>query len=142
MASVNMAILVGNLGKDPEIRSTSSGKTVANFNIATNEKWTDKASGQAKERTEWHKVIAWGKLGEFCGEYLKKGKSVYVQGSIQTRSWDDKTGNKRYTTEIVAQRIQLLGAPGVQNRGGDEAPPPPDFPEAGGPPGGEDDVPF
>jgi single-strand DNA-binding protein len=111
MASVNKVILVGNLGADPELRYTNSGAAVANFRIATNERWNDK-NGQQQERTEWHNIVAWGKLGEICGKYLKKGRSVYVEGRLQTRSWEDHSGNKRYTTEIVAQVMQMLGGRG------------------------------
>ncbi len=110
MASVNKVILVGNLGRDPEVRYTPGGTPVANFTLATNERWTDPA-GEKKERTEWHRVVVWGKQAEVAGEYLRKGRQVYVEGSIQTREWTDRDGNKRTTTEIRAQRIQLLGRP-------------------------------
>lgn len=106
---INKAILVGRLGSDPEVRYTPSGMAVANFNIATNEKWKDKGSGEMKERTEWHRIVAWGRLGEICGEYLAKGKMVYVEGRLQTRSWE-KDGVTRYTTEIVAQEMKMLDA--------------------------------
>jgi single-strand DNA-binding protein len=109
MASVNKVILVGNLGADPEVRYTPSGRAVATFNIATKEQWTGK-DGEKTERTEWHKIVAWARLGEICGEYLRKGSQVYVEGRLQTRSWEDKEGNKRYTTEIVAQNMQMLGS--------------------------------
>jgi len=108
MASVNKVILVGNLGSDPEVKYTPSGAAVANFNIATNENWTSK-DGKKEERTEWHRIVVWNKLAELCGEYLAKGRTVYVEGRLQTREWNDKDGNKRYTTEIVAQTIQFLG---------------------------------
>jgi single-strand DNA-binding protein len=108
-AMINKAILVGRLGSDPEVRYTPSGMAVANFNIATNEKWKDKGSGEMKERTEWHRIVAWGRLGEICGEYLAKGKMVYVEGRLQTRSWE-KDGVTRYTTEIVAQEMKMLDA--------------------------------
>ena len=112
MASgVNKVILIGRLGNDPEVRYTNNGGAVANFNLATNESWTDK-SGQKQERTEWHRVVVWGKLGELCGQYLSKGRQAFVEGRLQTREWNDKEGNKRYTTEIVAQNIQFLGGPG------------------------------
>jgi single-strand DNA-binding protein len=110
--SVNKAILVGNLGSDPEVRYTPSGRPVATFSIATNERWTDKNTGEKQERTEWHRIVAWGRLGEICGEYLSKGKQIYIEGRIQTRSWEDRDGNKRYTTEIVAQTMQMLGRRG------------------------------
>ena len=110
MASVNKVILVGNLGGDPELRYTPSGKAVATVNIATHEQWTTK-EGEKSERTEWHRIVAWGRLGEICGEYLHKGSPVYLEGRLQTRSWEDREGNKRYTTEIVAQTMQMLGSP-------------------------------
>ena len=109
MAGINKAILIGRLGSDPEVRYTPSGVAVANFNIATSEEWKDKDTGEKKERTEWHRIVAWRKLGEICGEYLSKGRQVYIEGRIQTRSWEDRDGNKRYTTEIVATDVQFLG---------------------------------
>jgi single-strand DNA-binding protein len=109
MAGINKAILIGRLGSDPEVRYTPSGVAVANFNIATSEEWKDKDTGDKKERTEWHRIVAWSKLGEICGEYLSKGRQVYIEGRIQTRSWEDRDGNKRYTTEIVATDVQFLG---------------------------------
>ncbi len=109
MAGINKAILVGRLGGDPEVRYTPSGVAVANFNIATSEAGKDKDTGEKKERTEWHRIVAWRKLGEICGEYLSKGRQVYIEGRIQTRSWEDRDGNKRYTTEIVATDVQFLG---------------------------------
>jgi single-strand DNA-binding protein len=110
MASVNKVILLGNLGSDPELRYTPSGRTVANFSIATSEQWTNK-DGEKEEKTEWHRIVAWGRLGEICGEYLSKGSQIYIEGRIQTRAWEDKDGNKRYTTEIIAQNMQMLGSP-------------------------------
>jgi single-strand DNA-binding protein len=112
MASVNKVILVGNLGGPPEVRYTASGKAVASFRIATKEQWTSKEGGGKEERTEWHRIVAWGRLGEICGEYLRKGSQVYIEGRLQTRQWDDKDGNKRFTTEIVAQTMQMLGSAG------------------------------
>jgi len=109
--SVNKVILVGNLGKDPEVRYTQTGSAVANFSIATSEQWNDR-DGKKQERTEWHNIVVWGKQAEHCGQYLSKGRQVYIEGSIRTRSYDDKSGNKRYITEIVAQRIQFLGGGG------------------------------
>jgi single-strand DNA-binding protein len=109
MAGINKAILIGRLGSDPEVRYTPSGVAVANFSIATSEEWKDKDSGEKRERTEWHRIVAWRKLGEICGEYLSKGRQVYIEGRIQTRDWEDKDGNKRYTTEIVATDVQFLG---------------------------------
>ncbi|MGB5157023.1 single-stranded DNA-binding protein [Desulfobacterium sp. N47] len=108
MSGLNKAMLIGRLGKDPEIRYTTAGVAIANFSIATSDEWKDKDSGEKKERTEWHKIVAFAKLGEICGEYLSKGKQVYVEGRIQTRAWDDKDGNKKYTTEIVASDVQFL----------------------------------
>ncbi|MCK4388832.1 MAG: single-stranded DNA-binding protein [Desulfobacterales bacterium] len=109
MASVNKVILIGNLGRDPEVRYTPSGTAVANFSVATTDTWTNK-EGEKESRTEWHRIVAWGRLGEVCGEYLSKGKQVYIEGSIQTREWEDQQGNKRQTTEIRAWRMQMLGS--------------------------------
>lgn len=111
MASVNKVMLIGNLGADPEIRYTPSGAAVANFRIATKDQWTTK-EGEKEERTEWHKIVAWRRLGEICGEYLHKGSLVYIEGSLQTRSWEDRDGNKRWTTEIIAWRMQMLDRAG------------------------------
>ncbi|RPH51005.1 MAG: single-stranded DNA-binding protein [Desulfobacteraceae bacterium] len=108
MSGLNKAMIIGRLGKDPEIRYTTGGMAIANFSIATSEEWKDKESNEKKERTEWHRIVAFGKLGEICGEYLSKGKQIYVEGRIQTRSWDDKEGNRKYTTEIVATDVQFL----------------------------------
>lgn len=112
MASVNKVILLGNLGADPEIRFTPGGQAVANFRMATSDSWTDKNTGQRQERTEWHRVVVWGKLAELCGEYLKKGRQCYVEGRLQTREWQDKEGQKRYTTEVVANQVVFLGGRG------------------------------
>lgn len=106
--SVNKVILVGRLGQNPEVRYTPSGAAVANFSVATNESWTDK-SGQKQERTEWHRVVVWGKLAELCGQYLTKGRQAYVEGRLQTRQWQDKDGQTKYTTEVQAQTVQFLG---------------------------------
>ena len=114
MAGVNRVILLGNLGADPEMRYTSSGTAVANFRIATTERWNS-PSGEKEERTEWHRIVAFGRLGEICGEYLAKGKQVYIEGRLQTRNWEDRDGNQRTTTEIVATGMQMLG----QAAGGD-----------------------
>jgi len=114
MASVNKAILLGNLGKDPELRYTPGGQPVANFSLATTERFTDK-SGQAQKRTEWHNIVVWGKQAELANQYLKKGRSLYLEGRITTRSWDDRDGNKRYKTEIVANVLQFLGGPPAQS---------------------------
>ena len=106
---VNKVILVGNLGKDPDIRYTPGGAAVANVTIATNESWKDKNTGEMQEKTEWHNVVFFSRLAEIVGEYLKKGSQVYVEGRLQTRKWQDKSGNDRYTTEIVANEMQMLG---------------------------------
>jgi len=116
MIGVNKVILIGNLGKDPELRYTPAGQPVATFSLATTERWNDK-SGQRQDRTEWHNIVAWGKLGELVNQYLKKGRSAYIEGRITNRSWDDKDGNKRYKTEIVATEIKFLGTAG-QSSGG------------------------
>ncbi len=144
MASVNKVILVGNLGRDPELRYTKSGQPVASFSIATTDSWNNKA-GEREEHTEWHRIVVWGKAAENCGKYLSKGRSVYIEGRLQTRKWEDKDGHERQTTEINAQTVQFLGG----GRGGEshasgsdsdtggyssrseQAPPPPD-----------DDIPF
>lgn len=109
MASVNKAIIIGHLGRDPESRYLPSGEAVCNFSVATSESWKDKTTGEKKELTEWHRISAFGKLAEICGEYLKKGSQVYVEGRIQTRKWQDKDGQDRYTTEIRADQMRMLG---------------------------------
>ena len=141
--SVNKVILIGNLGRDVELRHTPGGATVAKFAIATNEKWKDKA-GQLQEHTEWHNIVVWGKLAEFCGSYLSKGRQVYVEGTLRTRTYDDEKGNRRYFTEVRADTIRLLGPkPGG---GGGAAPETGGAPAAGGgpefPPDHDDDIPF
>jgi len=116
--SVNKVILIGNLGKDPEVKYTPSGTAVAKFSLATNERYKDKA-GEWQDRTEWHNIVAWQKLAEIAGEYLKKGRSVYIEGRIRTHSWDDKTsGQKKYMTEIIANDLVLLGGRGEGGEGG------------------------
>ncbi len=110
-------LLIGRLGNNPEIRYTNTGTADANFNLATSENWNDK-NGQKQERTEWHRVVVWGKLAELCQKYLSKGRQCFVEGRLQTRSWDDKDGNKRYTTEIVATTVQFLGGPNAQAQSG------------------------
>jgi single-strand DNA-binding protein len=107
---VNKVILVGNLGKDPEVRYSPNGSAVANVTIATSESWKDKTSGEKQEKTEWHRVVFFGRLAEIAGEYLKKGSQIYVEGRLQTRKWQDKEGHERYTTEIVANEMQMLGS--------------------------------
>ena len=144
MASVNKVILIGNLGADPEVRYMPSGGAVATINVATHDSWKDKVTNEPQERTEWHRVVAWARLGEICGEYLVKGKQVYIEGKLRTRSWEDRDGNKRYTTEVLAQTMQMLGsagdrAPSEKEVGGKE------FgggePQGGGP-FPEEDIPF
>jgi single-strand DNA-binding protein len=141
MASINKAILIGNLGRDPELRYTSSGRPVVNFSMATTENWTDK-NGEKQKRTEWHNIVLWGRQAEVANQYLKKGSSCYIEGRIVTRSWEDKDKSKHYRTEIEGLALQFLG--GSSGFGGDrsEAPPQPDeyydsFPEPGGRGGSE-----
>ncbi len=117
MRSLNKVQLIGRLGKNPEVRYTASGAAVANFTMATNESWVGK-DGQKNEKTEWHNIVAWGKLGEICGEYLAKGKQVYIEGRLTTRSWEGRDGNKRYTTEIRAENMIMLGGPGGRENNG------------------------
>ena len=147
MASVNKVILIGNLGRDPELRYTQNGQAVANFSIATSERFGGRDGGEPQERTEWHRIVTWGKTAENCAQYLAKGRSVYIEGRLQTRDWEDKDGNKRTTTEISAQRVQFLGGPrsgasstgggGGASSGGDASSGP--DPTPGPPP---DDIPF
>ena len=122
MASVNKVILVGNLGRDPEVRYMPSGDAMANLNLATTDTWKDKG-GEKQEKTEWHRVVMFGKTAEIAGEYLKKGSQVYIEGRLQTRKWTDKEGQERYTTEIVADRMQMLGS---RSGGSDRMAPPDD----------------
>ncbi len=146
MASVNKVILVGNLGRDPEVRYMPSGDAIANISVATTDNWKDK-NGEKQERTEWHRVAFFGKLAEIVGEYLKKGSQVYVEGRLQTRKWTDKEGHDKYTTEIVADRMQMLGgrAGGGAPSQSEESSPP----RQSGPPAAstefndlDDDIPF
>jgi single-strand DNA-binding protein len=116
MSGVNKVILIGNLGANPELRYTQGQQAVCNLRLATTEKWTDK-SGQKQEATEWHRVVVWGKQAEICGQYLTKGRQIFVEGSIRTRQWQDQQGQKRYTTEIVARNVQMLGGRGGEGRG-------------------------
>lgn len=146
MASLNKVMLIGNLGKDPEVRYTTSGQAVASFNLATSERYKNKQSGEWEEKTEWHRITLWGKLAEIAGEYLAKGKTVYIEGRLQTRKWTDRDGNDRYTTEIVGDRMQMLGGRGEGSAGGGRRN------DAGGvadttvsydePPFQDDDIPF
>jgi len=120
---VNKVILIGNLGRDPEVRYTPNGVAVANITIATSEAWKDKQSGETQERTEWHRIVLFARLGEIAGEYLRKGSKVYIEGRLQTRKWQDKnTGQDRYTTEIVAESLQMLDSKGGGNANMDHAP--------------------
>lgn len=133
---VNKVILVGNLGADPEARFMPSGKAVCNFRIATSESWTDKESGDKQGKTEWHSIVAFGKLAEICGEYLKKGSQVYVEGKLQTRKWQDKQGADRYSTEIIVNEMQMLGGkPGARPERSESAAPADNTPF-------DDDIPF
>lgn len=137
MAGVNKVLLIGNLGADPEIRYTGSGTAVANFRVATTERWTTPA-GEKEERTEWHRVVAFGKLGEICGEYLSKGKQVYIEGRLQTRTWEDREGAQRTTTEIVATAMQMLG----QGKAGPSQSADREAPSPEGDPLKDEDIPF
>lgn len=140
MASVNKVILIGNLGADPELRYTPAGTAVTTFNMATTDKWKDK-DGQPQERTDWHRIVVWDRQAEIAKEYLRKGSSVYIEGRLQTRNYDDKEGIKRYVTEIVSQRMQFLGARGAgqsSESGTSEPPPPPAADSANQ----DDDLPF
>jgi single-strand DNA-binding protein len=149
MAGINKVILIGNLGRDPELRYTQNGQPVANFSLATSEQWTDKNSGEKVEKTEWHRIVVWGRTAEHCSQYLAKGRTVYIEGRLQTRDWEDKEGQKRSTTEINAQTVQFLGGPRGQNQpdAGSSQSSSPDQPSSGGgdsgaPPVPGDDVPF
>jgi single-strand DNA-binding protein len=150
---VNKVILVGNLGADPETRSMPSGTTVTNIRIATSESWKDKSSGAQQERTEWHSIALFGRLGEIAAEYLRKGSQVFVEGKLRTRKWQDKQGNDRFTTEIIADNMQMLGGRAGSGGGGGgqersmSAPPPrDDYDQTPAPAGGkedfDDDIPF
>ena len=142
MGSVNKVILIGHLGKDPDVRHSQSGATITSFSLATNETWNNK-DGQREERTEWHRIVVFGKLADICGQYLKKGKQVFIEGRLQTRSWEDRDGNKRYTTEVVASNMTMLGRAG--DMPSDEYAPPiqeSDFQEPSMDSPREDDIPF
>ncbi len=145
MRGVNKVILIGNLGRDPDVRYTKDGKAVATLNIATTDTWNDQ-SGQRQERTEWHRVVLWGKQAEVAKEYLAKGRQVYIEGKLQTRSWDDREGHKRYTTEVRCDQMLMLGGRG--DAAGREPPPPEPPPPSGAPEGeppfqaSDEDVPF
>jgi single-strand DNA-binding protein len=145
MSGVNKVILVGHLGADPTMRHTQSGTAVVQFNVATTERFTDR-NGERQERTEWHRVVAWAKLAEICNQYLRKGKQVYIEGRLQTRQWEDQSGNKRYTTEVVANNMVMLGRAGdvANDVPAQEFPPDPVAQESGPAGGGtdDDDLPF
>ncbi|MFO7861495.1 MAG: single-stranded DNA-binding protein [Desulfosalsimonas sp.] len=143
---VNKVILVGNLGRDPEIRYTQDGQAVVNFTLATSMEWRDKATGEKRDKTEWHRIVAFRKLAEICGEYLSKGKQVYIEGRLQTRSWE-QDGVTKYITEVVANDMQMLGSKGDSGgRGGYNSAPAyddqPSSPRGGGAGDAEDDIPF
>jgi single-strand DNA-binding protein len=145
--SINKVILVGRLGRDPEMKYTASGTPFCRFSIATDEGWTDKASGEKTEKTEWHNIVVWDKLAEICNNYLAKGRMVYIEGSLQTREWDDQEGNKRKTTEVRARDMVLLGGPpGGGGEGGGGARRPSSGTDSGAGGGGgpitDDDIPF
>lgn len=141
---INKAILVGNLGRDPELRYTQSGTAVANLAVATSESWKDKQTGQTTEKTEWHRVTLWARLAEVAGEYLRKGSKVYIEGQIQTRKWQDQQGQDRYTTEIVGRELQMLDSRGSGQGGGQQQPQQqPEAANGGGAPTDFDsDIPF
>ncbi len=154
--SLNKVLVMGNLGRDPEVRFTTGGSAVANFSIATNESWKDK-NGQQQERTEWHRIVVWGKLAELCGEYLKKGRQAFVEGRLQTREWTNTEGKKQYSTEIVATNVTFIGArpegagapaAGANTSGSPQHPQqpanygPPPGDDMAPPPGQADDIPF
>lgn len=150
MGSVNKVIIVGNLGKDADVRYTSGGSAVATISVATTEVWTDKSSGERQEKTEWHRVVIWGKTAENLKDYLTKGKQIYVEGKLQTRKWQDRDGNDKYTTEVRSDRIVLLGSRGGGGDRGDYGSPAPSSSGGGGGSGSapgppeltEDDIPF
>ena len=135
MKGINKAIVVGNLGQDPETRYMPSGSAVTNISVATSESWKDKDSGEQKDRTEWHRISAFGKLAEIMGQYLTKGSQVYIEGKLRTRKWQDKQGNDRYTTEIIADEMQMLGGKRGGKAGGGE-------PQKPGPDDFDDPLPF
>jgi single-strand DNA-binding protein len=138
MAALNRVLLIGNLGADPELSYTPSGTAKATMRLATHEVWTNK-DGEKGERTEWHRVIAWGRLAEICGQYLAKGRQVFIEGRLQTRSWEDREGNKRWTTEIIASGMQMLGGPREARGEADAQPFEEPALESAGP---DDDIPF
>jgi single-strand DNA-binding protein len=142
--SVNKVIILGRLGQDPELKNTPSGAAVCNFSMATSESWNDKNTGQKQEKTEWHRIVVWGKLAELCNQYLSKGRQCYVEGSLQTRSWDDEQGNKRYSTEVNARTVQFIGSIDGENKkpASDSGEQKPDYNVASDPNFANDDIPF
>ncbi|MDJ0787121.1 MAG: single-stranded DNA-binding protein [Myxococcota bacterium] len=147
MAGVNKAILIGNLGRDPELRYTQSGQAVANFSLATSESWNKKDGSGREEKTEWHRIVAWGRTAELCAQYLAKGRTVYIEGRLQTREWENKEGQKQRTTEIVANTVQFIGGRGGAGGDGGRSSGPSDGGDGfgGGDPSGPppaDDIPF
>ena len=144
---VNKVIIVGNLGNDPDTKYMPSGSAVTNLSVATNESWKDKQTGEQKDRTEWHRVAMFGRLAEIAAEYLRKGSQVYIEGKLRTRKWQDQQGNDKYTTEIIADEMQMLGGRGgggAPAMGGGSGGPPPSAPPQGGGSGSDfdDDIPF
>jgi single-strand DNA-binding protein len=140
MASINKVMLLGNLGRDPELRSTPKGNQVLNFPMATSRRWKDRETDEVHDQTDWHRIVVWGRQAEVLSEYLRKGSQVHVEGRLQTRSWSDKDGATRYTTEIVASRIQMLGRP--EDRRAPEPVDEPEVPVDAAEPDGNDDIPF
>ena len=140
MASINKVLLLGNLGRDPELRSTPKGNSVLNFPMATSRRWKDRETEEVHDETDWHRIVVWGRQAEVLSEFLKKGSQVHVEGRLQTRSWSDNDGVKRYTTEIVASRVQRLGRP--EGRPVPEPAVEPEAPTAPIEPAGDDDIPF
>jgi single-strand DNA-binding protein len=144
--SLNKVLLIGNLGSDPEIRTTSSGQSVCNYSLATSRRWNNR-EGQAQEETEWHRIVVWGRQAETCKEFLSKGRQVFIEGRLQTRQWEDQNGNKKYTTEVVAQNVQFLSGgrgAGASGKAPDSSPQPEPSAFDSGDSGtsGEDDIPF
>lgn len=143
---VNKVILLGHLGRDPEVRSTPSGRQVANFTLATNRRWTNRETGERQEDTEWHRIVVWGRQAEVAGQYLRRGKQIYLEGRLQTRSWEDRqSGEKRYTTEVICENFQMLGSRDGGGGGGGYSEPPHPAETADSyspPPEEDDDIPF
>jgi len=144
---VNKVILLGHLGRDPEVRSTPSGRQVANFTLATNRRWTNRETGERQEETEWHRIVVWGRQAEVAGQYLRRGKQIYLEGRLQTRSWEDRqSGEKRYTTEVICENFQMLGSRDGGGGGGGGFSEPPHPAETADsytpPPEEDDDIPF